>query len=284
MSYGRPGPDCCKVRSQCSPLRAPTASVRLLTAARHLERVDARLARDTYLDAWGAALFAGRLSPRSTLLDVSRAARSAPRAPGPPGPSDLLLDSLSTLIINGREAATAQLEEAVRTLAGTEIPAAESLRWGWLSVVPTYVLWDEDTAHFLCDRQLAALRDAGALARLPLDLKTFSLLAVRCGDLAGAAAAAAETHAITEATGMNVPPVNDMMLAVMLGREAEARALIPSTKRDSLALGRESMSSSLTGCWRCCVMVSGIMRKRWRSPRRPATTVRRRSLSPRGRR
>ena len=56
----------------------------LLTAARHLERVDARLARDTYLDAWGAALLAGRLDHPGGLLEVSRAARSAPRPDGPP--------------------------------------------------------------------------------------------------------------------------------------------------------------------------------------------------------
>ncbi len=33
-------------------------------------------------------------------------------------------------------------------------------------------------------------------------------------------------------------PVDDMMLAVMHGREAEARALIQSTRRDALALGQ----------------------------------------------
>ena len=48
---------------------------------------------------------------------------------------------------------------------------------------------------------MQAVRDAGALARLPLDLATFSLLAVRCGDFAAAAGAIAEADAITEATG-----------------------------------------------------------------------------------
>jgi DNA-binding CsgD family transcriptional regulator len=216
----------------------PDAASLLLRAAQQLEHVDPRLARDTYLDAWGAALFAGRLNPRSTLFEVSRAARSAPRPHDAPRPSDLLLDSLATLVLDGRAAAAPLLAEVTRIFAHEQTPPTESLRWGWLTVVPTYVLWDEEAAHSLCGRQLATLRDAGALARLPLDLKTFSLLALRCGDLAGAAAASAETHAVTEATGMSVAPVDDMMLAVVRGHEAEARALIQSTKRDSLALGQ----------------------------------------------
>ena len=58
----------------------------LLRAAQRLERLDPELARETYLDAWGAALFAGRLAFDGSLLEVSRAATSAPRA-GPPAPS-----------------------------------------------------------------------------------------------------------------------------------------------------------------------------------------------------
>ena len=59
------------------------APVRLLQAARRLEPLDVRLARDTYLDAWGAALVAGSLAPaEGQLLEVCRAARSAPRGTG----------------------------------------------------------------------------------------------------------------------------------------------------------------------------------------------------------
>jgi DNA-binding CsgD family transcriptional regulator len=241
----------------------PEASLQLLTAARHLEPLDVRQARETYLDAWGAALFAGHLSARSTLLDVSRAARSAPPPQGAPGPSDLLLDSLAALISDGRSAAAGRLEEATRTFAGAQIPTAESLRWGWLTVVPTYVLWDEEATYSLCHRQLATLRDAGALARLPLDLGSFSLLALRCGDLAAAADAIAESNAITEATGMATAPFSpprwhEMMLAVMRGHEPGARALIGSARRESMALG-QGIAVQLTG-WMLAVLCNGLGR------------------------
>jgi len=216
----------------------PGASLLLLRAAQHLEAVDVRVARDTYLDAWGAALYAGRLSSRGTLLEVSRAAKAAPEPHGPPEPADLLLDCLATLVTEGRAAAAPLLEQVTRTFADEQLPEAESLRWGWLTVVPAYVLWDEEATHSLCERQLHALRDAGALARLPLDLGTFSRLALQYGDLAGAAAAVAETHAITEATGTAVAPFGEMMLATFRGREDEAGTLIKATKRQSLALGQ----------------------------------------------
>ena len=47
----------------------------LLKAARRLEPFDLELARETYLDAWGAALFAGHLARRDDLLEVCRESR-----------------------------------------------------------------------------------------------------------------------------------------------------------------------------------------------------------------
>ena len=59
------------------------APVRLLQAARRLESLDVRLARDTYLQAWWAAVLAGRFAaPGGDLVEVSDAARSAPRPHG----------------------------------------------------------------------------------------------------------------------------------------------------------------------------------------------------------
>src|SRR5215211_4139647 len=68
------------LRGQIASASAGTeAAAQLLKAARRLEPIDPGLARETYLDAWGAALFAGPLASGGDLLDVSRAARAAPR-------------------------------------------------------------------------------------------------------------------------------------------------------------------------------------------------------------
>ena len=59
--------------------RGRDAPLLLLQAARRLEPLDVRLSRDTYLDAWGAALFAGHLADAGgSLLDVSRPRRPRP--------------------------------------------------------------------------------------------------------------------------------------------------------------------------------------------------------------
>jgi hypothetical protein len=50
----------------------------LLKAARQLESLDTALARETYLDAWVAALFAGRFARAGNVHEVSRVAMSAP--------------------------------------------------------------------------------------------------------------------------------------------------------------------------------------------------------------
>ena len=50
----------------------------LVDAARRLEALDPALARETYLEALGAAMYAGRVNADSGVLEVAEAARAAP--------------------------------------------------------------------------------------------------------------------------------------------------------------------------------------------------------------
>src|SRR5262245_43922445 len=102
-----------------------------------------------------SALFWARLATRCIdQLDVSRAARSAPRPKGPPRASDLLLDSLATLITEGSAAAGPMLWEATRTFTDDRFGSEAGHRWGWMTVLPTYVLWDEESTYRICVEQL----------------------------------------------------------------------------------------------------------------------------------
>ena len=210
----------------------------LLHAAKRLERLDVELARETYLDAWGAALFAGHLAAAGSLLEVSRAAASAPRPPHPPRPADVLLDSLAGLITDGRTAAAPLLREAASAFTSEAVSAAENFRWGWLTTVPSNLLWDEECWHAINARQLRLARDAGALARLPIDLTAWAILVAWRGDFAGAAAAIAEIDTVTEATATRIAPYGAMLLAAFRGRQAEAVPLIASASNDSTAGGQ----------------------------------------------
>ena len=102
----------------------------LLKAAKRLEPLSLELARETYLDAWGAAAFAGPAGA-ADLLEISRAASALPRPTHPPRPVDLLLDGLALLITDGHAAAAPSLRRASRFFAGEDVSVEQGLRWGW---------------------------------------------------------------------------------------------------------------------------------------------------------
>ena len=209
----------------------------LLRAARRLERLNPELARETYLDAWGAALFAGRSASEGSLVEVSRAAASAPRPSRPLRASDLVLDGLSTVFTEGLAAAAPLLRQATAIFADEASPRQENFRWGWLTTNPPILLWDEDSWHAISARNLKEARDAGALARLPIDLADWGIITTSCGDFDAAAVTIAELEAITKATGAHIAPYFQMLLAAFKG-QSDALPLIESTIRDGEASGQ----------------------------------------------
>src|SRR3954463_16735861 len=209
-----------------------TAPSLLLSAAQRLERLDPELARETYLDAWAAALFAGGLASAGSLVEVSRAAASAPRPTGPLRPPDLLLDALCTLVTEGRGAAAPLLRRATTVLANEASPAQENLQWGWRPLLPPILLWDEDSWHAISARHLREARDAGALARLPIDLIDWGICLAWCGDFVAAVVTIAEADAITKATGTQMAPYAQLLLSALRGGE-DASPLIESTIREA---------------------------------------------------
>jgi hypothetical protein len=70
----------------------------LLKAGRQLEPLDIGLARETYLEAFTAAVIVGRLSRGADVAEVARAARLAPAPSDLPRAPDLLLDGLALLV------------------------------------------------------------------------------------------------------------------------------------------------------------------------------------------
>ena len=205
----------------------------LLHAAERLEGLDVELARETYLDAWGAAMFAGRLASAGDLLEVSRAARNAPRPTGPTRPSDLLLDGLAMLITEGCAASAPLLRQATAAFASSPSTEQENFRWGWMTTIPPNVLWDEESWYAITARQVRDARDAGALARLPIDLNAWAGIVAWRGDFGAAADAIAEAEAVTEATGSRFASYAGLLLAALRGSEGDAAAAIASMIREA---------------------------------------------------
>lgn len=212
----------------------------LLRAAGALEPLDLRLARETYLDAWSAALFAGGLAGEVNLLDVSRAARAAPRRSEPPRASDLLLEGLASLFTDGRGVGVPVLRRAAAAFAGRAISTEEMLRWGWLATAAAAVVWDFETCMAIATRQVEVARAAGALAVLAVGVNVLGQVTALAGEFDDSASLMAEAGAVTEATGSHVAPYGALVYAALRGREDEAFPLIDATIETSTAEGQGS--------------------------------------------
>jgi DNA-binding CsgD family transcriptional regulator len=195
----------------------------MLSAAKQLEALDAGLARETYLEAFTAALFVGRLSP--AVGDVARAVRTAPAPPGPARAPDLLLDGLALLVTEGYAAGTPALRRALLVVRSQDIPAEEGLSWLWLAGLAAMAVWDDETWHILASRHVKLARDAGALSELPLAIRWRILLHTHAGELAEGAALIAEAQAVADATGIPLGPHGALGIAAFRGHEAEATDL-----------------------------------------------------------
>jgi DNA-binding CsgD family transcriptional regulator/tetratricopeptide (TPR) repeat protein len=210
----------------------------LLKAAQRLEPLDLALARQAYLDAWLAAVFAGRLAGQATLLEVCRAARRLPSPGDRPGKPELVLDALTLLVTDGPGTAAPALRTAMDAFTAADVTAEERLRWNTFAEGAAIALWDLDAWRALVERQAATVRAVGALGQLPLVLVGLGATTTWAGDLTASAALVAESDTVCEATGAHAPPFAALMLACLRGREAEAVSLVEATIAGATAGGQ----------------------------------------------
>jgi DNA-binding CsgD family transcriptional regulator len=231
------------------------APLLLLKAARRLEPLDLDLARETYLDAWLAALYAGHLAVGGDLEEVSRAARAMPISPHPARPADLLLDGLAALVTDGPAAAAPALRQATSAFTDADIPAEKAFRLGRAARIIYQALW-EGEGWRLTMRQVQLARDVGALDQLPFLLVVLAVADVARGDFAAAASLIAETDAVCEATGSHIAPYGAMVLAASVGRQAEAAPLIRAVLEQAPAQGE---GAAVTWAhWAAAVLYNGL--------------------------
>ena len=230
----------------------------LFHVARRLEPLNLELARETYLHAWGAAVFAGRAAGAGTLLEISRAAAALPPPADAGSPVGLLLESLARLITDGRAAAAPMLRRATSTFAGAGISVGNVLRWGWMALAATNSLWDDERHRAVVTRQIQVIRDAGALDQLPIYLAAQGTVAAWSGDFAAAESMAAEAHALSEATGTRIAPYGAMLLAALRGSDAAAVPLIEATVGAAASAGQGIGVSY--GHWAAAILYNGLGR------------------------
>jgi len=217
--------------------RGTDATPLLLAAAGRLEQLDMSAARETYVDAFSAAMFGARLNGSVGIAEVAQAARAAPRSvDGEPATADLLLDALLALA-EDYNSAVARCRKAVQRLSGEKASAKERLRWLWQGCVVALEIWDDEHAHSLSSSSVHIARDTGTLSELALALSAHAPILVFCGELAKAAAAVSETESVEEVTGIRGTPYGALILSAWRGRTAETTRLIEMTEREAEARG-----------------------------------------------
>lgn len=213
----------------------------LLRAAKRFEPLDADVARETYLDAFTAALFAGRLADGGGALDdVAHAiidARWKDAGDEHPSACEPLLNGFAVLVTSGYASGVPLLRGALDAMRSDPLSDADALRWLWPAARAARAMGDDTSWLELTDRLVRLARGSGALAMLPIALTERFTVELFTGDLPAALALAAEADAVTEATGTALSPHIAFLRAAWGGGETEARALLEAARADVAARG-----------------------------------------------
>jgi DNA-binding CsgD family transcriptional regulator len=247
-----------RVQLMAARRRGSDAAPLLLAAARRLEPLDAALARETYLDALSAALYAGFLAEGGGLREIAEAARGAPPSPAPARPMDLLLDGLAVLFTEGYVASLPVLRGVLEAFGEGHSQGSDELRsLGWACRIAIEV-GDDASLDVLSARALHLARRKGALAALPIALTYRALAQVDAGELAGAAQLNQELGSITEAIDVPLFRYSLLALAGWRGEESETSELVKLTIRDANTRGEGAVIAFAE--WSEAVLYNGLGR------------------------
>ena len=189
----------------------------MLQAAQRLQSLDTELARQTYLEALVAAIYAGRLAHGQDARQVARAARSATLGSSEPEPlphSQLLIHGLAVRLADGYLAAAPMLKEALRRYR------AQPHELDWLSVSYNMVamdLWDDEAWFELAAGQVRLARANGTLSWLPFALDYLAEIHIQAGELSKAAALLMERERVEPGTREATLPYVPLLLAAWRG-------------------------------------------------------------------
>ncbi|MDS0134617.1 MULTISPECIES: AAA family ATPase [unclassified Amycolatopsis] len=195
--------------------RGGAAAELLLRAA---GRLDGDQARETYLEALGAAVWAGSGD------EAAKQARTAPAAQRPPTAADLVLDALATRLTDGYAAAAPLMTKAIDAVRALDTGSENTGRVLWLlgnragGTLATEML-DYAAGRALAERQVRLARDTGALVQLQFALNFLANHDLVAGDLDAAQALVDEDRLLAEVTGGRPVGYSAILLAALRGRD-----------------------------------------------------------------
>ncbi|MBN3511063.1 regulatory protein, luxR family [Mycobacterium sp. 88mf] len=219
------------------------AAALLLDAARQLEHLDDELARETYIEAMAAAMFASRSQPEA-LVSAAEAARAAVEGVvAPSRPIDVLLIGMAKLVTEGLAAAADDLRSALE-LWCEHARRHDGRALGWLTLAfpivqesAAHEIWDDELIDRLATDMVGYARATGALAILPAAIAYQAGAHVHHGEFVTAARLMEEADSISAAIGHHPMKYHKVELAAWRGDLTEAGVLIEAGTAEGIAKG-----------------------------------------------
>ncbi|MBS1894803.1 MAG: AAA family ATPase [Actinobacteria bacterium] len=226
--------DLAKVRLDYAIGRDAQDALRLLAVAKRLEGIDADLAIQTYMEAFGIALIAGGLDDCVDVAAIANAAGAASSLPSSPhgDPRRLLLDGATRLVGAGDSGhlkgplAAYRAAVASRCADGSISRDGSAARWLSIGIYSAITLFDHEAWDELSARQIEVIGTVGDLAMLGTALTSRAVMLIQVGDMDGAASTVQEIEAAAEMTGSGMPRYAAIALAARRGGEQGATDLL----------------------------------------------------------
>jgi DNA-binding CsgD family transcriptional regulator len=214
--------------------RGAAAAKLLLGAAQRLEPFDPAMARDTYLEALAAAVWASGPDGQELTRKVAEAALAAPTADKIPRTADLLLDALACRVTEGYEAAAPMLTTALTAACRHDVGVddVEGLLWlagNRAAGIIAIEAWDYETGRVLAERQVRIARHSGALVQLQFALNFLANNVALTGDIAAAAMLVEEERLLSAMTMIAPVGYSSLLLDAFRGDAAKAIPMIDAT-------------------------------------------------------
>ncbi len=216
------------------------ASPILLDAARELQPLDPGQAWNTLLEAFEAALAAGRFARGAGTAEVLQAVRLRPSSQDARASvASLALDGFAALAEHKDKAGVARLRQAIAA-AAQQAPGSEHLRFVFFAPLAAYEILDDAALHASCARAVAQARSHGSPAEVAWTLGLLSYSDVLAGRFTAAENATAEARELAAATGVAADlrtGISDLAVLAWQGREAAVRPLAAARQREATQAG-----------------------------------------------
>ena len=238
--------------------RGSEAPALLLDAAKGLDAVDDELARETFLEALGAAIYAGRYSDRP-LEEIAHIVREAPASASGAQLIDLLLDGVAARFTDGYAASVSPLRRALEAFQSHARQGGRGgTRWFPLAWLLAADLWEDQLLEDLATRAVQLARQRGALADLPIALTYRAHAHINAGEFAAAAALYAESASLTLSIGTTPLRASALLLPAWRGDEANMARLYDLVHPQALERGEGRVIGGLA--WISALLNNGLGR------------------------